>query len=247
MATSAPTRQFAPRPERFGTGSFGLALLAHGLLIAALTWGTTWNSSNKVVTASAELWAEIPVQAAPALPPEQVLPAKPIPERPAEKTPDIVTEKLKAKNKPEPPPRDFKAEAIQRRNQEDDRQRELLRQDNLKRMAGLAGATGAATNTGSALLSAAPSSSYRGLLKAKVLPNIAYSDVNAIQGNPTVEIAIRLGPDGTIILPLQIIKSSGNAAFDRAVVRGLEKTETLPRDKDGRFPAPFTLVWSLKE
>ena len=61
------------------------------------------------------------------------------------------------------------------------------------------------------------------------------------------EIAIRVAPDGTVILPLRVIKPSGNPAWDSAVLRGIEKTETFPRDNDGKFPAPFTLAWHLKE
>jgi colicin import membrane protein len=74
-----------------------------------------------------------------------------------------------------------------------------------------------------------------------------FQNAEAVEGDPTVEIAIRLAPDGTVTLPLKVTKSSGNAAWDTAVLRGIEKTETFPRDSDGKFPAPFTLAWRLKE
>ncbi len=241
MATFTATHQFAPKPERFGTGSMGVAFLAHGFLIAALTWGTSWRSSNEITTASAELWAATPVQAAPALV-EAPPPPEPAPEKPAEKTPEIVTQKTKVREKPEPPKKDLKAEAAKKKEADAERQRELIRQDSLKRMAGLAGATGPSTSTGSALQSAAPSASYAGKVEAKIRPNITFADVDLVQGNPAAEVDIRIAPDGTIVGTPKLVKSSGNKAWDTAVLRAIEKTETLPRDTDGRVPSAMTLV-----
>jgi colicin import membrane protein len=248
MATSqnAPvTHQFAPKAERFGLGSMGIAFLAHGLLIAALTWGTSWRSSNEVVTASAELWAATPVQAAPALvdaPP----PPEPVAEKPTEKAPEIVTEKTKVRDKPEPPKKDLKAEAAKQKEHEAERQRELIRQDQLKRMMGQAGATGPSTSTGTAQQSAAPSASYAGKVEAKIRPNITFAEVDSVQGNPAAEVDIRIAPDGTIVGTPKLVKSSGIKAWDAAVLRAIEKTETLPRDTDGRVPSSMTLVMRPK-
>lgn len=216
-------------------GGMMLALMAHGFLVAALTWGISWRSNTEIVTASAELWGELPVEAAPPLLSHPSLAPEPIPTTPAVKAPDIVTEKTKEK------------EAAKRKAEDANKLREQIRQDQIKRMTGLAGATGAPSSTGTALQSAAPSSSYAGKVKAKVRPNIVFQNAEAVDGDPTVEIAIRVAPDGTVMLPLRIIKASGNTAWDTAVLRGIEKTETLPRDNDGKFPAPFTLIWHLKE
>lgn len=239
-ATHTPNK-FAPLPERFGMGSMGMAFLAHGFLIAALTWGTTWRSDNTIVTASAELWAATPVQAAPALVEAPPAP-EPIVEKPASITPEIVTEKTKVRDKPEPPKKDLKAEAAKKKEHEAERQRELLRQDNLKRMAGLAGATGSSTSTGSALQSAAPSASYAGKVEAKIRPNITFAEVDSVQGNPAAEIDIRIAPDGTIVGTPKLVKSSGIKAWDAAVLRAIEKTDSLPRDTDGRVPSTMTLI-----
>ncbi|WP_197065185.1 TonB C-terminal domain-containing protein, partial [Delftia sp. ZNC0008] len=38
-----------------------------------------------------------------------------------------------------------------------------------------------------------------------------------------------------------IAKSSGNKAWDDAVIRALQKTETLPRDIDGRVPSDLVI------
>jgi colicin import membrane protein len=166
----------------------------------------------------------------------------------ANKEQDIVTERAKAKEKElaEQLAKE-KAEAAKRKLEEANKQREKDRQDQIKRMAGLAGATGTSNSTGTALQTAAPSSSYAGRVKAKVKPNIVFQNAETVEGDPTVEIAIRLAPDGTVILPLKVVKGSGNSAWDTAVLRGIEKTETFPRDNDGKFPGPFTLAWRLKE
>jgi colicin import membrane protein len=114
------------------------------------------------------------------------------------------------------------------------------RADNLKRMAGMAGATGAANATGSALQSSAPSSGYGGKVSAKVKPNIVFPD--NFDGNPAAEVEVRSASDGSI-LSRKLAKSSGNKAWDDAVLKAIDKTETMPRDTDGRVPSPMILTF----
>lgn len=118
------------------------------------------------------------------------------------------------------------------------------RADNLKRMAGLAGATGAANATGSALQSSAPTAGYGGKVVAKVKPNIVFSD--DFEGNPKAEVEIRLSPDGTI-LNSKLVKPSGNKAWDDAVLKAIDKTQTMPRDTDGRVPSSMILTFRPKD
>ncbi len=47
-------------------------------------------------------------------------------------------------------------------------------------------------------------------------------------------------PDGTII-GKRLLKSSGNKAWDAAVLRAIDKTEAMPRDVDGRVPSPMII------
>ena len=115
---------------------------------------------------------------------------------------------------------------------------EALRQENLRRMQGLAGATGGETATGTAQRSSGPSGSYGGKVAAKVRPNIVYPDT--ISGNPRAEVEVRAAPDGTIV-GARITQSSGNKAWDDAVIRALHRTETLPRDVDGRVPSSLVI------
>jgi colicin import membrane protein len=121
------------------------------------------------------------------------------------------------------------------------KQAEALRQENLKRMAGLAGASGAAGSTGTALQSTGPSSGYGARVKAKVVPNIVFPD--DVPGNPKVDVEVRSSPDGTIT-SRKIVKSSGVQSWDDAVLKAIDKTETMPRDADGRVPSPLIIGFS---
>lgn len=115
---------------------------------------------------------------------------------------------------------------------------EARHQANVRRMQGLAGATGADNATGTGLRNAGPSGSYGGKVAAKVKPNIVYPD--AISGNPRAEVEVKLSPDGTIV-GKRLVQASGNKAWDDAVLRALDKTETLPRDVDGRVPGSLVI------
>ncbi len=120
-----------------------------------------------------------------------------------------------------------------RKAEANEKQQAKQREDNLRRMQGLARATGGETAKGDAQRSAGPSGSYGGKVAAKVKPNIVYPD--AILGNPRAVVEVRAAPDGTIV-GKKLIQSSGNKAWDDAVLRALDKTESLPRDVDGRVP-----------
>ena len=113
---------------------------------------------------------------------------------------------------------------------------EAMRKENLKRMQGLAGASGGENSTGTALKSSGPASGspgYRGRLAALVKSNITYP--GDVSGNPRAEVEVKINSNGTI-LSSRILTPSGNKAWDEAVLRAAQKTEILPRDIDGRFP-----------
>ena len=115
---------------------------------------------------------------------------------------------------------------------------EALRKDNLKRMQGLAGASGGENATGSALKSSGPSASYAGRLVGRIKPNITYP--GDVVGNPRAEVEVKVSPDGTI-LSRRIVQTSGNKAWDDAVLRAIDKTEVFPKDSDGRVPPVIVL------
>ncbi|MDF2465005.1 MAG: protein TolA [Ramlibacter sp.] len=310
MNASADRLEFAPPPQPGTARAFVLAIIAHVLLMIALTWGINWNRESENIAAEAELWSAVPQQAAPKLveppavvaPPPPPPPPQPVeqkkveappPPAPTVKEPDIAQEREKKRKqelakkraqelelqKKQELEREKKLEARKKLEQEkreqlaaqkaaqkaaedrhkqeelakaakekakqlaDAKRREALREENLKRMQGLAGATGGSTSTGTALRSAGPSDSYAGRVRARVRPNIVFTD--DISGNPTAEVEVRMAPDGTITSS-KILKSSGVKSWDNAVLRALDKTETLPRDVDGSVHTPLIIEFRPK-
>ena len=119
------------------------------------------------------------------------------------------------------------------------------REANLKRILGQAGASGDAAATGHSPQDAAPSASYQGRIKARIKPNVSFPDTLA--GNPAVEIEVRLTPEGRIISPSRVVKSSGVKEWDDAVLRAIGKTEVLPKDESGRVPASMIIVYRPRD
>lgn len=305
MSALAQHLEFAPPPPTDGARSFGLALLVHALLVAALTWGIQWDDSDPSVSVEAELWSAIPMPAAPRAvepdPPPPAPPAEPEPPPPPKVAPKptptaaqreaqlaierekhkkieqdkkLEEERQKRKEKElkekkdkeklekekqaklekeklerEKLEKDKKEKAKQKAEQEakeraEAKRLEADRQANLKRIAGMAGATGAPTDTGTALKASGPSAGYAGRIRGKVKPNIVFAD--DIAGNPTAEVEVKCAPDGTI-LSKRLLQSSGHKSWDDAVIKALEKTEVLPRDVDGRVPPVMVISFRPKD
>ena len=286
MHASADRLDFAPPPPPGFLRAAVLAVVAHLLLLAALTWGINWKQSPENLAAEAELWSSTPQQAAPkevvAPPPPPPVPKvvepapKPVPVQPDA---DIALEREK-KRRADEKEREEKAAlerqkkleaqrkqdeqkkleqtrlaAENRRKQEEDAKRKKvqedaarkvaqLREENLRRIQGLAGATGAPTASGSAMQASGPSASYAGRIRARVKPNIVFTD--DVPGNPEAVVEVRVAPDGTITAK-RITKSSGSKPWDDAVIRALDKTEVLPRDSDGRVHSPLLITFRPKD
>ncbi|OWQ92328.1 protein TolA [Roseateles aquatilis] len=301
MASRLPLDRDALRPPPapgLGRG-FSLAIVAHVLLVMALSFGVSWRS-KPVPALEAELWSAVPKAAAPKeqLPtdnqPEPPKPEpKPEPPKPQEPTPqevqaqrdaDIAIAKAKErKQKEEQAQReaDEKRKLEQQKKDEADKKErdrklkeeqakkddaakdkaekakaekarkdaearaEAQRQENIRRIQGMAGASGGPTSTGNALKSSGPSANYAGRIKARVRPNIIYNDPGG-PSNPEAEVEVRAGPDGTIVAR-KIVKSSGLPDFDNAVLRALDKTEILPRDTDGTVPRVMIITFRPRE
>ncbi|MDO8318371.1 cell envelope integrity protein TolA [Rhodoferax sp.] len=79
MHTAVDRLEFAPPATPGVLRAMVLALLAHGLLLAALTWGVHWQRDVQMTPAEAELWAAMPVAAAPALQQPEPKPEPPQP------------------------------------------------------------------------------------------------------------------------------------------------------------------------
>lgn len=67
MPSALDRIDIAPPRDAGAIRSFGLALLIHAALIAALTWGVNWKRSDPSVAFEAELWSSLPQEAAPKL------------------------------------------------------------------------------------------------------------------------------------------------------------------------------------
>ncbi len=127
---------------------------------------------------------------------------------------------------------------------EEARRADQMREDQIKRIQGMVGATGRPAATGNAARSAGPSDSYGGRIRERVRPNIVFNE--DVAGNPVAEVEVVMSPDGTI-QSRKITKSSGVRSWDEAVLRALDRTGTLPRDVDGRVHSPVLLVWRPKD
>ena len=271
MATQARHLEFAPPPAPGFLRAFGLAIMAHAVLVTALTWGVGWKNQTIERVAEAELWAQVPVQAAPKL--EETVPTPPPPapvtpaaEPPKAEDPDIVTQREKLRLAEEKRLADQDkarqldarqkleaqklADAKKEKQLKDAKlaaeaaQQEARRLENIQRATGLAGAAGTPAATGTALQSAGPSASYAGRIRARIKPNIVFTE--DIAGNPTAEVEVRTSPDGTIV-GKTLIKRSGSPAWDEAVLKAIDKAEVLPRDVDGRVPSPLVISFRPKD
>ena len=85
-------------------------------------------------------------------------------------------------------------------------------------------------------VSTTPSTGYQARIKARIMPNIT--------GNPTCKASVEIQStnDGTII-SRKLVKSSGDPAWDSELLKGIDKTSTLPRDVDGRVPQTITITF----
>jgi colicin import membrane protein len=126
----------------------------------------------------------------------------------------------------------------------EEKRTEALRNENLKRMQGMAGASGEENSKGTALKASGPSASYAGRIIARIKPNITFTE--DVAGNPKAEVEVRTSPDGTII-SRKLLSSSGNKAWDEAVLKAIDKTATLPRDEDGRVPPILVISFRPKD
>jgi len=89
---------------------------------------------------------------------------------------------------------------------------------------------------------------HRDQISAKVRGNTRLPD--NLKGNPEVRCAVRLLPTGEV-QSVRVTQSSGNAAYDEAVVRAIVKSSPLPlpADRDARaaFVPELSFVHRPKE
>lgn len=133
----------------------------------------------------------------------------------------------------------------ERREREATELREQMRQENIRRMAGLADATPQPNAAGQALRTAGPSATYAGRIRARIKPNIVFPD-NLSNTNISAEVKVSTSPDGAIT-DRTLTKSSGNRLWDEAVLRAIDKTAILPKDTDGKVPPVLIISFTPKD
>ncbi len=136
QATPDQTDFKPPRPGRWPLPAV-LALLAHVALIAALTWGVSWQKNAEPVAFEAELWSSVVQEAAPRA-------VKPPPPPPAKVEPKVEPKPPKPEPKPEPktepkPPdtreADIAIEQAKKKKEEEAKKREAEKKEAARKKA----------------------------------------------------------------------------------------------------------------
>lgn len=190
---------------------------------------------------------------------------KPVTEAPPPKAPDIALEKkraeterqkkLKAIQQAEEKAREASARAeadalkkARDKQQADQKKQAMLRQmeaDELKQSMANEAAANAARAARQAEAQAAGArqaalsqtiGKYRDLISATVRGNTRLPD--NLKGNPQVRCLVKLLPTGDVV-SVRVTQSSGNAAYDAAVVRAIEKSSPLPLPTEREARAAF--------
>ena len=277
MSTQARHLEFAPPPTPGFLRALGLAILAHGFLLAILTVGVQWKRDAVQQTFEAELWSSVPVQAAPPAPlpvPEEAkpVPPEPKPQPKPEPTPAmakaeadiaLLKEKEKAKQLLEKKLALEKAELEKKKLAELEKQQQAKleqdKKDKLKKeqldaqrkqaIKRMEGLAGAGGN-------GSPGSTSTSL-EAKSISNSYAGRIRSyIKRFLTYTETISGNPSTEIevrlasdgsILSRRITKPSGTKSWDDAALNAIDKAEKLPLDENGRAPSPMTIIWSAQE
>ena len=110
-------------------------------------------------------------------------------------------------------------------------------------MQGSAGGTGSTdglgkSGTGTGSGGNATSPGYSDKVRRAVRPNISWGGETS--GLETV-VSVRCSPTGTL-LGASISRSSGNAAWDDAALRAVQRTDPMPQDINGKTPPSFLIT-----
>ncbi|HEY3598598.1 MAG TPA: cell envelope integrity protein TolA [Paraburkholderia sp.] len=139
-----------------------------------------------------------------------------------------------------------KAQQAQQAQAQADAQKKLdqERRARLAQMQGMVGGEGSTGNglaksgTGSGAGGTATSPGYAEKVQRRVRPNIVWA--GDTQGLETV-VAVRCSPTGTL-LSATVTRGSGNAQWDDAALRAVQRSDPMPQDTNGKTPASFTIT-----
>jgi colicin import membrane protein len=139
-----------------------------------------------------------------------------------------------------------KKEAAEKKRKQEEADAKMLakmREAEMGRLAGTGGSGEAPKSQGGRA-----SAEYGAKIAAKIKSNTIYVVPENLAGNPAVEYAVDLLPDGSLRSMPRKLKSSGIAGFDEAVLRAIEKSQPFPRDdKTGSVPSSVTVSHKPKD
>ena len=242
-----------PTKNESTTRAFSFSLAAHLGLLAFLVVGISWNNSTPSGV-EVELWdasQQIETPVVPEIktemkeeaadiaikkkkvekepPKKEVVKEVPKPVTPTKPTPPKEKEKEKPKKAEAPKaatPAETKANAAA----------EKVRADQLARLRAAAGAEGGSGGTSGSGVGGGGNAppGWTDKVVKKVKPLIVFNP-ESISGNPAAVVKVNLAPDG-VILSTDLVSSSGNTGWDRAVLLALTRAESLPKDDNGKIP-----------
>ena len=236
--------------------AFSFSLAAHLGLLAFLVIGISWNSSTPSGV-EVELWDASPQVQAPVVPevktemkeeaadiaikkkqlekePPKKEAVKETP-KPVQPTPPKEKEKEKPK-KTEPAKKVEAPKAATPAETKANAAAEKVRADQLARLRAAAGAEGGSGGTSGSGVGGGGNAppGWTDKVVKKVKPLIVFNP-ESVSGNPAAVVKVNLAPDGAI-LSTDLVTSSGNASWDRAVLLALTRAESLPKDDNGKIP-----------
>ncbi len=227
------------RREPYKISSGLLTMAVHVLFFGMLYLGVNWHAEQPEGM-QVELWGQLPAEAAPPVPaappppapakPEPVKPAEPAKPAPAKAAIQMPGKKTKPEPKPakepaKPEPKKKTTQAERKQANEDMQAMEQQEQQDL--------ATREAREAQAAKAAAAISSEqekYMGLISAKIRRNIVMPP--DLADKVEAKFVITLLPDGSLVNDPKMVKSSGNAAYDDAVMRAILKAQPFPLPQD---------------
>ena len=241
--------------------AFSFSLVVHLGLLAFLMIGISWNTSTPSGI-EVELWDSTPQIETPPAPElkteikeeaaDIAVKKKPVEKEPPKKEAVKEAPKPVPAVKPIPPKEVPKKEVVKeapkpaaltpaqiKANAEADKRREA----NIASLRGLAakdGGTGGSVGSGVGGGGNAPPGWSDKVIK-KVRANITFN-ADSFKGNKQTIIQVKLAPDGAILTRV-MTSSSGDNAWDQAVLSAIDATQSLPKDDNGQFP---TLTPELK-
>ncbi len=271
MSSAAAQRDLLmPRPADAVGRGLALAIVAHVLLVVALAFGVNWRSRSDTGL-EAELWAAVPVAAAPRAveptpapqprPPEPTPRAEPKPAPAPQVDAQIAIEKAKREEarreqeRREEAERKKKAEA--EREEAERRKKEEAQKKAEAAKAREAEAAAAAQREANlkrvqGLAGASGDANATGSALKSAGPSSSYAGRVSAKIKPNIVFPDSIDGNPLAIVEVRVapdgtitgrklVRSSGVPAWDEAVLRAIDKTEILPRD-EGRAPPPVMSI-----